>query len=330
MNRTTAQRILAEFKQKKVIVIGDVMIDEYIWGDVHRISPEAPVPVIEMQGTTVRLGGAANVAHNIAALGATPILIGIIGDDDGARMLIDCVTENQMSAAYLISDASRPTTRKTRVIAHQQQVVRIDRESTNPISETVRQDVLAQFEAQIQDADAVLIQDYNKGLLTPDLIASIIQKARDAGCFISVDPKFENFFAYKGVNLFKPNLREAETMLGMKIRENQDVNQMGRRLLEQLECDMVLLTQGPNGMTLFEGENFITYIPTVAREVFDVSGAGDTVIATTTLGLTTHATPVEAAVLATHAAGIVIGKVGIAPIQWEELQQTFSEDDNGD
>lgn len=324
MNRKILTSILDNFQNKKIIVIGDVMIDEYIWGDVHRISPEAPVPVVEMNDVSIRLGGAANVAYNIASLGATPILIGVIGDDEGAEMIGHSAIEAGISTDYFVQDHTRPTTRKTRVIAHQQQVVRIDRESTTPISDETAQKILTIIDQQLPQADAILMQDYNKGLLTDSLISEVIKRAN---CLITVDPKFENFFAYQGVTVFKPNLREAEVMLGMKIRNTTDVQNMGKMLLERLQCEMVLLTQGPDGMTLFEDQNNITYIPTVAREVYDVSGAGDTVISTVTLALTAGATPIRAAVLANHAAGVVVGKVGSVPITFSELKNCFMEGD---
>ncbi len=331
MNRKTAQNLLREFRAKKIIVIGDIMIDEYIWGDVQRISPEAPVPVVEMNDVSVRLGGAANVAHNIAMLGAQPVLIGVVGKDDGAEMLARCTTDGGISTEYLVSDPQRLTTRKTRVIAHQQQVVRIDRENTNPISDEVAEQIIKNIDDQLSTAAAILIQDYNKGLLTNALISRIIEQAHRYNCLVTVDPKFENFFAYKGATLFKPNMREAETMLGMRIRTVQDIQTMGKILLDRLNCRMVLLTQGAAGMALFEGKSSVTHIPTMAQEVYDVSGAGDTVIATTTLALAAGATPVESAILATHAAGIVIGKLGTAPITLTELQNSFTEkEDEGD
>ena len=311
--------LFENFNNKTIAVIGDLMLDRYFWGSVTRISPEAPVPVVEVESEQGRLGGAANVAKNIKSLGGTPFLIGVVGNDNSGKQLIDIVRESGFPADGILSDHSRPTTVKTRLIANDQHIARVDRESRAEISFTIQNQIIETLLRNINSIDGIIIEDYNKGVIVKTLIKQIIDVAKEHGKIITIDPKFHNFFEYKNVTVFKPNKKEVEEALGKQLKTEQDVLEAGKQLLEKLKAENVLLTRGPQGMSLFESNGEITHIPTKALSVSDVSGAGDTVIATMTLSLAAGASVSESAVLANHAGGIVVGYVGIAPIQKEEL-----------
>jgi len=314
------QELFNGFHGKKIAVIGDLMIDRYYWGTVHRVSPEAPVPVVEIDSESIRLGGAANVAHNIQALGGAPLLIGLTGNDHPGTLLLDLLAQQGLSADGVIVDPSRPTTIKTRVIAHQQHVVRIDNESKAGCSAEHRKKLLDVLRSNIGSLQGVIIEDYNKGVVTREVIAGVVEIARAASVPVTVDPKFNNFFEYKHVTVFKPNRREVEEVLGGKLKGAEDVERAGRRLQEALGAENVLLTRGEDGMSLFESGGRITHIKSTATHVQDVSGAGDTVISTLTMALVAGASILEAAVLANCAGGIVVGEVGIVPVQPADLK----------
>ncbi len=307
------------FRGKRVAVLGDLMLDRYVWGSVSRISPEAPVPVLEVEDESARLGGAANVANNIKSLGAEPVLFGIVGGDDAGRLLKDILAGMGLTTDGIITDASRPTTVKTRVIAHGQHVVRMDHEVKSDIGAGTVAEVLKTLSGMRNEIDAILLEDYNKGMLTKELLSSVIEFGRKSGKVISVDPKHGNFFEYKHVTIFKPNRKEAEGALGMPAGTDEQALVAARALLKKLDCDNVLLTRGEKGMTLVERSGDSLHLPTKARKVADVSGAGDTVISTLTLALVSGATVTEAAAIANHAGGIVCGEVGIAPVDKERL-----------
>jgi len=317
------ETILSNFKGRKILVLGDLMLDEYLWGSVTRISPEAPVPVVEVTRESARPGGAANVAWNLTALGALPVLVGVIGNDRAGEQLIEELKLYQIPSRGIFKDRNRSTTVKTRIIAHHQHVVRADRELKEDISVELEDRILEFLDSEIEGVEAILIEDYNKGVLTREVIRRTIQRAKDLRKIITVDPKFNNFFEFKGVTLFKPNQREVEAILGIKIEEEEDLIKAGKTMVERLDGASVLLTQGEQGMTLFENSGKLTHIPTVAREVFDVSGAGDTAIATLTLSLTAGANLREASFIANYAAGIEVGKVGIVAVSYPELLQTI-------
>jgi D-glycero-beta-D-manno-heptose-7-phosphate kinase len=319
----TEQRIdgiLGTFAGKRIAVLGDLMVDRYTWGSVRRVSPEAPVPVVEVESESARLGGAANVAHNIHALGGVPILVGLIGNDHPGAMLLDLVREQGFPVNGIVRDPARPTTIKTRVIAQSQHVVRIDNESKAPCSEALRTALLAVIRAEIGTLDGIVLEDYNKGVLTKELIEEVIALARANKVAVTVDPKFDNFLEYRNVTVFKPNRREAEEALGGRLKTVQDIERAGRQLLDVLRAENVLLTRGEDGMSLFEANGTVTHTPTVATNVQDVSGAGDTVIATLTMALASGATMQEACTLANCASGVVVGAVGIVPIHPDELR----------
>lgn len=321
MHVKDVQAIFDSFRDKKVIVLGDLMLDRYLWGRVTRISPEAPVPVVEIDSEFVRLGGAANVANNVAALGAQPLAIGIIGADTAGEKVRQLFQEYNFSTAGLIVDKSRCTTEKTRVIAHNQHVVRTDREVKTPISAEIFQAVLNCYQQLLPQADAIIFQDYNKGLIFKELIEVVIRRARSYNKIITVDPKFQNFFDYKQVTVMKPNKKEAEQTLGAQFQSPADVIQAGRMIRTRLDCKNVLITLGEQGMCLVDAEDQSALIPTTARKVHDVSGAGDTVISVLTVALAAGL-PIElAARFANFAAGLVCEEVGVVPVDRQKLLQ---------
>jgi len=310
------------FKGKRIAIVGDLMVDRYYWGTVNRVSPEAPVPVVDVTAESARLGGAANVANNIQSLGGEPLLVGLVGDDHPGEVLIALLKEQGLSTSGVIVDGSRRTTIKTRVIAHDQHVVRIDYESKVGSSEEAARKIIGSVQSNIKDIDAIILEDYNKGTMTREVIHGIIEAARKNDKIIAVDPKFENFFEYKNVTMFKPNRRETEEVLGGRLRTDADLINAGKRMLKELSVENVLLTRGEDGMSLFEANGAVTHMGTAANHVLDVSGAGDTVIATLTMALAAGATVREAATLANYAGGVVVGSVGIVPIQLEALVET--------
>jgi D-glycero-beta-D-manno-heptose-7-phosphate kinase len=310
------------FDGKRIAVIGDMMLDGYFWGDVKRISPEAPVPVLEVEDEFFRFGGAANVAFNILTLGGIPVPVGVIGNDNYGNIFSSLIKEKNIEDEGIIIDNDRPTTTKTRVIANNQHVVRIDKESKAYINHKIESKILAHIESVISKLDGIILQDYNKGILTPSLISKIISLANKKNILVTVDPKFDNFFEYKNVTVFKPNRIETETVLGIRIKNDKDISSAGRNLLQKLNSKYVLLTLGEGGIAVFEDGDKERRMPTKAIKVADVSGAGDTVISTLTIGLAAGADIYEACFLANYAAGIVCGEVGIVPIEKELLFKT--------
>ena len=314
------------FAKKRIAVIGDMMLDGYFWGDVKRISPEAPVPIVEVDDEFFKFGGAANVALNISKLGGTPLPIGVIGTDSDADIFTSLLTEANMVADCLIKDSSRPTTNKTRVIADNQQIVRIDKESKEPINIDIEKKIFNSINKNIKEIDAIILQDYNKGVLTSSLIEKVIKLANDNNVIITVDPKFTNFFSYENVTVFKPNRKETEDVLGIRFETAEDLKKAGEVLLNKLSVKYVLLTLGEEGIVLFEKGKEFKQIPTKARKVADVSGAGDTVISTLTMALTSGATIEESAYLANYAGGLVCEEVGIVPIEIDHLFNHLNSD----
>ncbi len=313
------KELLGNINGKKIAVVGDLMVDRYYWGKVSRVSPEAPVPVVEVESESVRLGGAANVANNIQALGGDPILVGLIGDDHPGEVFLETLKERHLATSGIVVEPSRPTTIKTRVIAHGQHVVRIDNESKLECPEHLRHKIIDAVKYSIHDLAGIIVEDYNKGVITKEVIPELIAVANKYHKIITVDPKFNNFFDYKNVTVFKPNRREVEEVLGGRLKTLDDVITVGKEILARLSAQNVLLTRGEEGMSLFESNGEITHLPTNALSVQDVSGAGDTVISTLTLALAAGATIQEAAILANCAAGVVVGEVGIVPILPSEL-----------
>lgn len=303
----------------KIAVIGDMMLDGYYWGEVSRVSPEAPVPVVEIEKEFFRFGGAANVALNIKKLGGNAIPIGIIGNDSDGKIFSKLLKIENIDDSGIFIDNTRPTTAKTRVIADKQHIVRIDKESKNYIGNKFEKRILNFLQKNIASVSAIILQDYNKGVLTEFLIDEIIKLANENKKIITVDPKFINFKNYKNVTVFKPNRKETENILGIRIQSDNDISIAGNNLLNMLNAKYILLTLGDKGLTLFEKGKSEIKIPTKARKVADVSGAGDTVISTLTLALSCGATIEESAYIANYAAGIVCGEIGIVPIEKEKL-----------
>ena len=316
----------AGFKDLKIAVIGDMMLDCYYWGDVKRISPEAPVPVVEVENEFFRFGGAANVALNIIKLGGIPYPVGIIGSDSSGAIFSSLIKETGISDDGIIVDDSRPTTTKTRVIADHQHVVRIDKESKQYLSKEMQHRVVNFLETNIREFDGIILQDYNKGVLTPALIEKVIALANKHKVLVTVDPKYANFFLYKNVTVFKPNRKEAEDVLGFKIRTDEEISKAGTELLERLNSKYVLLTLGEGGIAVFEHGKEEKRMPTKARKVADVSGAGDTVISTLTMAIAAGANILEASYLANYAGGLVCEEVGIVPIEYDKLFNTVLEE----
>jgi D-beta-D-heptose 7-phosphate kinase/D-beta-D-heptose 1-phosphate adenosyltransferase len=321
MNRTRIQEILNAFPGKTILIVGDLMLDEFVWGKVKRISPEAPVPVVEVIDETYRLGGSGNVAANIRSLDATPIPIGVVGRDTASDRIGELLNRAGIET-YGIVRADRPTTVKTRILAHSQQVVRTDRESRKPLSPDVNADLAALFAQFLARAAAVIVSDYDKAVVNRDLLSEILPQAQHAGVPVFLDPKVHHADYYRPITAITPNYREAELLTGMAIDSEQSLTEAGRKLLQRFDCEYALITRGEEGMSLFSRSGS-HHLPTFAREVFDVTGAGDTVIATLALSRASGATMEESAVLANHAAGIVVGKVGTATVSRSELAADF-------
>lgn len=323
LSRERARTLTSGFAGKRIVVLGDLMLDEFIWGRVRRISPEAPVPVVEVDRQTLALGGAGNVVSNLVSLGADPAPVGVLGDDNDAVRLRGAFESLGVRTTGLVADPARPTTVKTRIIAHNQQVVRADRESRSRIATAIEERVSESFRDQLETADAVVISDYGKGLLTPGLLAHVLRAANERGLIVCLDPKMRSFVHYQPVTVITPNNQEASDASGIAIEDEQSLIDAGRKLLQSIDASAVLITRGEEGMALFTGNDSedgeVIHIPTVAREVYDVTGAGDTVIATLALALAVGASLEEAAVLANHAAGVVVGKVGTASLTRDEL-----------
>jgi len=328
------KKIINKFNTARVLVIGDLILDEYIWGKVERISPEAPVPVVWANKRTHVPGGAANVAHNIRSFGAEVYLAGVIGRDPNARLLLAELKKNKINTQGIFIEPDRYTTVKTRIIAGHQQVVRVDWEHTEPILRATTRKVFDFIKNNIADFDAIIIEDYGKGVINAQLLEGVILLAQAHKKIVTVDPKEDHFQYYRQVTAITPNRKELENAVrNLKIKDkknklkldtdklftDKDIDAAGRQVLEYLGLEALLVTLGEQGMKLFEKKGSLTHIPTVAQEVFDVSGAGDTVISTFTLGLCSGASRLEAAHIANYAAGIVVGKIGTATTTREEL-----------
>ncbi len=321
LDRRRIEQLLNRFAANTIVIVGDVMLDEFIWGKVQRISPEAPVPVVEVLDETYHMGGSANVAANIRGLEGTPIPIGVLGRDSAADRVLDLLKQSGIEVSGLVRD-DRPTTLKTRIIAQNQQVVRTDRESRKALSPQVNADLASAFLRHLPQAKAVIVSDYDKGVVNRELLSAILPKARSAGVPVFLDPKVPHADYYRPITLITPNQREAELLTGTAIEDERGLEDAGRRLLGKFECEYALITRGEEGMSLFSGSGS-RHLPTFAREVFDVTGAGDTVIATLALAWAGGGTMEESAILANHAAGIVVGKVGIATVSQSELLTDF-------
>ena len=318
--RNRLVRIVQEFKSKKALVLGDLMLDRYIWGAVSRISPEAPVPVVEVHKDSLCLGGAGNVAQNLHSLGATALLVGVVGSDPEGRWIRD----NASTKRGIFIDRSRPTTVKTRIIAHHQQVVRVDLEKKGTLPAALEKNILRYV--RLEKYDGLLISDYNKGIVNPHLMAKALELAGSRRIPVFADPKVPHFRLFSPVTLIAPNHFEAEKIVGHDCRADDEVEKAGEEILSLISSRYLIIKRGEQGMAVFEQGRKPIHIPTVAREVFDVTGAGDTVIAAASLALLCGATIREAALIANAAAGIVVGKIGTATATPRELIAALADD----
>lgn len=322
MDKVNIGKIFGSPDMKKIYIIGDVMLDRYLLGDVTRISPEAPVQVFDIRNSEYRLGGAANVSYNVRTLGADPFIIGVIGNDNEGNLLINAMNALGIDTGGLLMENGRPTTCKTRVISDSHHLLRIDSESKSDISPDTENKILSLLEKNAEEIGIIILQDYNKGVLTKNLIRKITEFAMKKEIRILVDPKFENFFEFQKAYLFKPNRKELEDALGKKIKNPDDIDLFAQELMEKLNCENLILTLGEQGMMIIENHNGNIKkekIPTKARKVADVSGAGDTVISTIAVCLAGGASLRDAAVISNYAAGLVVEEVGIVPIYKDSL-----------
>ena len=328
--------IFAQLQGKRVIVIGDVIVDAYIWGDVHRISPEAPVPVFETEAEKTRCGGAANVAQNIASLGGNALLVGVIGKDRDGEKLVQMLTEMNLSTTGICVDSERPTSTKTRVIARAtttnftgrerdtgHHLLRIDRESKQEISIAMRRHLFDIVVSQLPDSDAIIFADYDKGVINAHLIAEVMKHAQSYDIPVIVDPKQNNFWHYENVTAMTPNYKEACAAVREEITDFSQLHTVGEKILNRLSLKTLLITRDAEGMSLFQrkpdGSLHVEHLPPYADIVTDVTGAGDTVVAVFTLALAADADFYSAAVLSSLAGGIVVGKLGCATVTPKEL-----------
>ena len=318
-----AGRLITKFNSCRILVVGDIMLDEYVFGTVGRISPEAPVPVVAVTRDARVPGGAANVALNLSGLNVSVELAGLVGTDSAGRYLTQALRKTGIGVSAVVQDPDRPTTLKTRVIAHGQQVVRVDREKNGPPSRKTRDAMIKRIFALLGKVQGVVLSDYRKGVLSTELVKEVTKAAREKGIFVAVDPKQNDFSWYKGCTIITPNKKEAEAALGGKeFRSDLEVREGGKELVRKAGALAVLVTRGEEGMTLIErGRKDCFHIPAISRQVFDVTGAGDTAIGTLAACLAAGASMRDAAMFANIAAGVVVGEVGTSPITSEKLIQ---------
>jgi D-beta-D-heptose 7-phosphate kinase/D-beta-D-heptose 1-phosphate adenosyltransferase len=316
--------LLRDISKVRILVVGDIMLDRFIWGKVSRISPEAPVPVVVVDHENHLLGGAANVVNNIHSLGGKVSLCGVVGDDETGQTIIGLLKKIGIGTDGIFIEPGRQTTVKTRIFAHTQQVVRIDRETTDHLKTGTFRNLSEFLKEKIGGFDGVILSDYGKGLLTRELIRGTIRKAKQMEKVVLVDPKPKNFSFYKGATIVTPNTKEAAEASGISISDESSLKKAGRKLLRRLKCEALVVTRGDEGMAIFEPHQEF-FVHTVAKEVYDVTGAGDTVIGTIAMALATGANVIDAVRLANYAAGIVVEKKGTATVHREELIKAIRE-----
>ena len=324
MDKSRLLRIIGQFKGKKILVIGDIMLDKYIWGEVSRISPEAPVQVVNVLRESYAPGGAANVANNIAALNAKAFMVGIVGNDNAKESLISELEKRGINVDGIFTEKNKPTIQKVRVIGRSQQLLRFDYEKKGYVNADTEKNILDFILGKIDGADAVIVSDYAKGVITKNLMETIIKISKEKNKIVIVDPKPRHKDFYKNSTLITPNHTEAHQMTNLEEEENtdNDAGKMGKRLIKELNSN-VLITRGEKGMSLFEKNGEITHIPAYAKEVYDIVGAGDTSVAFLTLALASGASFKEGAIIANHAAGITVGKIGTSTVSIEELRESI-------
>lgn len=324
MNRIDVENFLARLAGMKVLVIGDLMLDEYLWGNAERISPEAPVQVVDLTGEDLRLGGAGNVICNLAALGCAVHAASVLGDDEDGRRLRRILEAQGVDTGGVLSSAGRKTGRKTRILASNQQVLRFDRESRDPLNAGDERSLAEYVQSVATEFRAILVSDYLKGVLTPGLLRAIIHVGKEHGIPVVVDPKGTDYHKYRGATVLTPNRKEAQAASGISITDAVTLHQAGRKLCDDLDLGALVLTRSEEGMTIFFGDGREEHLPTQAREVYDVTGAGDTVLAFLGAGLACNLPLAEAARISNLAAGIVVGKVGTSVVAPDELLDAFS------
>ncbi len=312
-------RLLAGFPETPVLILGDLMLDEYIWGEVRRISPEAPVPVVEIESRTYRPGGAGNAAAAVTALGGRAFLAGVVGDDDEARRLRRALSDFGIDGTGCIVDVERPTTTKTRIVANSQHVIRADAEQRKALPRKIEEALIDWAEERLADVEAFILSDYSKGVVSPALAHRVIDLVARSGKPIIVDPKGRDYRKYRGATVVTPNIHEAEWAANVDLQDAGQLPAVAKKLQAALDGSAVLITRGPDGMSLFSGDDIAVDIPAAARNVFDVTGAGDVVVGTLAMALAQGSSLPEAAQVASAAAGIVVGKVGTATASLEEL-----------
>ncbi len=317
-------RAIDGFGEARTLVIGDIMLDQFIWGRVSRISPEAPVPVVEVDHETTMLGGAANVVNNIVSLGGKVLLCGVVGDDHIGREIFSLLNKLRVDIGGVIVDDNRPTTLKTRIIAHAQQVVRYDRETRDSLKRETTNTILDFIEDRKDGLAAIIVSDYGKGVVTRELMEGVKDVMSTRGIPLAVDPNVKNFSLYEGVTVITPNHNEAQVAAGMDILDEESLRRVGEKLLHFYRCRGLLITRGEHGMTLFEGDGRATHIKVMARKVYDVTGAGDTVVAALMLGMATGLDLKSAAYLSNMAAGLVVGEVGTSTAKAGDLKEVIA------
>ncbi len=316
-------KIIENFKNQKTLAVGDLMLDEYLWGEVNRISPEAPIPILDIKNITCVPGGAANTASNLSVLGDKVFLVGVIGPEDKGRLLKEILEKRGIDTQGIFIDENRKTTVKTRAIAKDQQMIRLDSEDRNPIEPIDEQKILNFVKGKIKEVSAVVISDYVKGVVTENLAKNIIEVARNNNIFCLVDSKAKDYQKYKNCNIIVPNEKELALALDLEIRSEGQLLEAGKMLLSHVLCDNVLVKRGAKGMTLFNKNGNIFSFPAVNKNPIDVSGAGDTAIAAFALALSAGADLKTAVIIASHACGIVVGKMGTATVLIEELEKSL-------
>lgn len=318
-------KFIDDFSKVKVLVVGDVMLDRYWWGDVNRISPEAPVPVVNLKNITLAAGGAANVAANVAGLGAKPFLVGVTGADADGLLFSKILAEKNVSPEFVFKIQNRPTTVKTRIVGHNQQIVRIDQESKENLTEKDEQEILEIIKNLVSRSQVLIISDYGKGFLSESFLARLITYCNSKGLLILVDPKGKNFEKYKGANLITPNKYEVSEAFRLENQERATIEKNGKKIIKKLLLDALLVTQGGEGMTLFQKNGEQHHLMAAAREVYDVTGAGDTVIASLAVALASGLSFLEAAKIANIAAGIIVEQLGTTAVNLEMLKAALHE-----
>ncbi len=315
------EKYLEKFKKKDIAIIGDLMLDKYLYGNVERISQEAPIPILMVEKEKYVLGGAANTASNVKKLSGNAYLFGILGDDREKEIFLTCTKDAGVITSGVLITSKKPTIQKIRVIGHKQQMLRIDYESKDYIEEELTEKLFSKLKQQ-KNIDAIVISDYAKGTITYSLMKNLVSYAHEKKILLLVDPKPKHKSYYYGANLIKSNIKEAEEMIGFQIETAEDIKKAGKSLIKMFGSD-IIMTLGERGMAVFEKNGTSMQIPTKAKEVYDVSGAGDTVMATLALSLSTGASLKEAAILANHSAGIKVSKIGTAPVSLEELRENL-------